>query len=116
MPPKEAAKVLDAKEQAELDAVLYNKNLRANVETDVNERPRALVHSREWARDHGRRPSGDQPGGRLWLQDHVCGRVVRALEAQRRLSRLPQLRQPEHKGAPLHPGGARSPDRQPFKE
>lgn len=50
MPPKEAAKVLDAKEQAELDAVLYNKNLRADVETDVNERPRALVHSREWAK------------------------------------------------------------------
>lgn len=50
MPPKEATQALTAEEQAERDAVLYNKNLRADVETDVNERPRALVHSREWAK------------------------------------------------------------------
>ena len=50
MPPKEVKQAVDAKEQAERDAVLYNKNLRADIETNVNERPRALVHSREWAK------------------------------------------------------------------
>ena len=30
------------------DALAYNKNLRAEIETDVNENPRARVHSVEW--------------------------------------------------------------------
>ena len=30
------------------DALAYNKNLRAEIETDVNEKPRARVHSVEW--------------------------------------------------------------------
>ena len=30
------------------DSLAYNKNLRAEIETDVNESPRARVHSVEW--------------------------------------------------------------------
>lgn len=30
------------------DSLAYNKDLRADIETDVNEKPRARVHSVEW--------------------------------------------------------------------
>jgi len=50
MAPHESAAAKEAREAAERDAVLYNKNLSADIETDVNEAPRALVHSREWAK------------------------------------------------------------------
>ena len=50
MPAKKSADAKAAREVAERDAVLYNKNLRAVVETEVNEHPKALVHSREWAK------------------------------------------------------------------
>lgn len=34
------------------DELAYNKNLRAEIETDVNENPRARVHSVEWRKIH----------------------------------------------------------------
>merc|ERR1712017_54767 len=85
------------------EPVKYCTNLRASVETDINENPRAFVHSREWKKIMNGDPVEINPSVGHGPEDRDGRRVVREVEAQRRLSRLLGLRQPEHEGAPLHP-------------